>query len=143
MTAVAANLRGPAIMRLAYWIVLSFGWRRALTAFSAGAVSALAMAPFDAWPVLFLTFPVLVWLVDGAVAGRLGGVPGAAIAGWWFGFGYFLAGIYWIGHAFLVDAKIFGWLLPIAVIGLPDPEWGHRVHAVIEPVATAASGKTS
>ena len=43
----------------------------------------------------------------------------AAIAGWWFGFGYFLAGLYWVGHAFLVDAKTFGWLLPFAVIGLP------------------------
>ena len=46
-------------------------------------------------------------------------MPSAAIAGWWFGFGYFLAGLYWIGHAFLVDAKTFGWLLPFAVIGLP------------------------
>ena len=41
------------------------------------------------------------------------------IAGWWFGFGYFVAGLYWIGHAFLVDAKTFGWLLPFAVLGLP------------------------
>ena len=46
------------------------------------------MAPVDAWPVLFFTFPVLVWLTDGAAGGRLGGVPGAAVAGWWFGFGY-------------------------------------------------------
>ena len=42
-----------------------------------------------------------------------------AIAGWCFGFGYFLVGFYWIGHAFLVDAETFGWLLPIAVIGGP------------------------
>jgi apolipoprotein N-acyltransferase len=41
------------------------------------------------------------------------------VAGWWYGFGYYLAGMYWIGHAFLVDAKIFGWLLPVAVLGLP------------------------
>src|SRR5262249_17384129 len=34
-------------------------------------------------------------------------------------FGYFLAGLYWVGHAFLVDAKTFGWLLPFAVIALP------------------------
>ena len=88
-------------------------------AFGAGAISALALAPFDAWPVLFFTFPVLVWLTDGAAAGRLGGVPSAAIAGWWFGFGYFLVGLYWVGHAFLVDAKTFGWLLPFAVAGLP------------------------
>ncbi len=43
----------------------------------------------------------------------------AAIAGWWFGFGYFLSGLYWVGYAFLVDAKTFGWLLPFAVAGLP------------------------
>ena len=30
-----------------------------------------------------------------------------------------LAGFYWIGHAFLVDAETFGWLLPFAVIGVP------------------------
>ncbi|MEA3028572.1 MAG: apolipoprotein N-acyltransferase, partial [Alphaproteobacteria bacterium] len=31
----------------------------------------------------------------------------------------FLAGLYWVGYAFLVDAKTFGWLLPFAVIALP------------------------
>ena len=106
-------------MKLAHAIVLAWGWRRAAIAFIAGAASTLAMAPFNAWPVLFLTFPVLVLLVDGAAAGRLGGIGAAAIAGWWFGFGYFLAGLYWIGFAFLVDADKFAWLLPIAVVALP------------------------
>ena len=105
--------------RLIHAIVLSWGWRRRLIAFAAGALSALAMAPFDTWPVLFLTLPTLVWLIDGAGVGRSGGVTTAAATGWWFGFGYFLAGLYWIGFAFLVDAPTFGWLLPIAVIGLP------------------------
>ncbi len=77
------------------------------------------MAPFNAWPILFLTIPVTVWLIDGAGAGRLGGIPAAALSGWWFGFGYFTAGLYWIGYAFLVDAETFAWLLPIAVMGLP------------------------
>jgi apolipoprotein N-acyltransferase len=99
---------------LSHAIVLSWGWRRWLIAFVAGALSALAMAPFNAWPVLFVTFSALVWLIDGA-----GGVTAVAATGWWFGFGYFLAGLYWIGYAFLVDAPTFGWLLPIAVIGLP------------------------
>jgi len=99
--------------------VLAWGWRRAGIAFAAGAASTLALAPFNAWPILFLTFPVLVWLIDGAAAGRLGGVGAAAIAGWWFGFGYFLAGLYWVGYAFLVDADKFAWLLPIAVVALP------------------------
>jgi len=119
VTIVETRRPGFSITRLAHWIVLSWGWRRALVAFTAGAVSVLALAPFDAWPVLFFTFPILVWLVDGAAGGRLGGLPSAAIAGWWFGFGYCLAGLYWVGYAFLVDAKTFGWLLPFAVVALP------------------------
>src|ERR1700751_3653925 len=77
------------------------------------------MAPFNAWPVLFLTFPVAVWLIDGAGAGRLGGPPAAAIAGWGVWLRYFLPGLYWIGNAFLVDASTFAWLMPFAVLGLP------------------------
>jgi apolipoprotein N-acyltransferase len=105
--------------RLANSIMLAWGWRRWLIAFGAGAITTLALPPFNIWPLPFLTFPVLVWLIDGSASGRMGGIPAAASAGWWFGFGYLLAGLYWIGHAFLVDAKTFGWLLPIAVIGLP------------------------
>lgn len=100
-------------------IILSWGWTRAMIALAAGALSALAMAPFNAWPILFLTIPVAVWLIDGAGAGRLGGIPAAAMSGWWFGFGYFVAGLYWVGYAFLVDAQTFAWLLPFAVMGLP------------------------
>jgi apolipoprotein N-acyltransferase len=106
------------LTRIAHIIMLAAGWRRAAIAFLAGAASALAMAPINAWPILLITFPVVVWLIDGSV-GRAGGIRGAAIAGWCFGFGYFLAGVYWVGYAFLVDAKTFGWLLPVAVGGLP------------------------
>jgi apolipoprotein N-acyltransferase len=98
--------------------MLADGWRRAAIVFLAGAASALAMAPINAWPILFVTFPILVWVIDGS-AGRSGGALSAAVAGWFFGLGYFLAGVYWVGYAFLVDAKTFGWLLPVAVGGLP------------------------
>jgi apolipoprotein N-acyltransferase len=108
------NLKRPI-----HTIVLAWGWRRWLIAFAAGALSAFAMAPFNAWPILLLTFPTLVWLIDGSGVGHFGGVTAAAAAGWWFGFGYFVAGLYWIGFAFLVDAPTFGWLLPFAVLGLP------------------------
>jgi apolipoprotein N-acyltransferase len=110
----ASNLRAAGLA-----IILAWGWKRAAIALLSGALSALAMAPFNAWPVLFLTFPVAVWLIDGAGAGRLRGVPAAAIAGWWFGLGYFVPGLYWIGNAFLVDAPTFAWLLPFAILGLP------------------------
>jgi apolipoprotein N-acyltransferase len=113
MTA-AGKLRGAGLA-----IILSWGWKRAAIALVAGALSALAMAPFNAWPILFLTFPVAIWLIDGAGAGRLQGVPAAAMTGWWFGLGYFVPGLYWIGYAFLVDASTFAWLLPFAILGLP------------------------
>ncbi len=107
------------LSHLAQTIVSARGWWRILIAFLAGAASTLALPPTNIWPVPFVTFPVLVWLLDGAAGTRLGGVLAAASAGWWFGFGYFLAGLYWLGHAFLVDAKTFGWLLPFAVTALP------------------------
>jgi len=102
----------------AHHVVLAWGWRRRGYAFAAGAVSAFAMAPYDLWPVLALTLPMLVWLIDGAGAG-VNGTRAAFAAGWWFGFGYFLAGLYWIGMALLVEADRFAWLLPAAVIGIP------------------------
>ena len=93
------------------------GWRRRGAAFAAGSLSVLAMAPFFAWPVLWITLPVLVWLIDGAVAdGGTGWRPfgcRAAEVGWWFGFGYFLFGLFWIGEAFLVEAEVFAVLLPV------------------------------
>jgi apolipoprotein N-acyltransferase len=107
------------LARIAQPIVLAWGFRRALIAFLAGAASTLALAPLNVWPAMFVTFPVVVWLLDGAAAGRWSGVIAAAATGWWFGFGYFLAGLYWVGFAFLVDARTFGWLMPFAVIALP------------------------
>ena len=186
------------------------GWPRRLAALLAGALSALALAPFFLWPVLALTLPVLIWLIDGALArgashlvptplasksnterrvfpsppraegaatkpGEGPGVGGSqnascrespppqpsptrgegedrltgmgegevgahmlhvarasgpfrpsrhtllAVAriGWLFGFGYFLAGLFWIGVAFLVEAEKFAVLLPFAVTLMP------------------------
>lgn len=109
--------------RLADAVILSWGWRRRGLAFGAGALSALAQPPVFAFPLLWLTFPVLVWLLDGAVGqarnGRTRRFAPAFAVGWWFGFGYFLAGLWWIGAAFLVEADTFGWLLPFAVLALP------------------------
>ena len=62
------------LTKLSHGIVLAWGWRRILIAFLAGAATTLALPPFEIWPIAFLTFPVLVWLIDGAGAGHLGGV---------------------------------------------------------------------
>lgn len=109
--------------RLADTIILSWGWRRRAIAFGAGALSALAQPPFFAFPLLWLSLPVLVWLLDGSVSARRSGRTARLLpafgAGWWFGFGYFTAGLWWVGAAFLVEADVFGWLLPFAVVALP------------------------
>ncbi len=97
------------------------GWRRFAGLAFAGALSMLAFAPFFAWPVLWLTLPALYANLESSaerVAPRAT-LWAAAVAGWWFGFGYHLAGLYWIGEAFLVEAHIFGWLRPIAMTIMP------------------------
>ncbi|MEQ1712151.1 MAG: apolipoprotein N-acyltransferase [Hyphomicrobium sp.] len=103
---------------VADWIIECRGWQRHLVALVAGAVSVLAMAPFFLWPVLFITLPVLVWLID-APDGSGRPLRAAATSGWFFGFGYFFAGLFWIGEAFLVEAEIFAWLLPFAITIMP------------------------
>ena len=104
-------------------IILLTHWRRALVAFTAGAIGALTLAPLDFFPAGFIAFTLLVWLLDGALArpglGKWRAQGPAFWVGWWFGFGYFVAGLWWIGAAVLVDAANFAWALPLAVLGLP------------------------
>ena len=112
------------LQALAAYVACLTGWRRGAVAVLAGAASVLAMAPFFFSPILFITLPVLVWLMDGSIARAADGsalqrVKRAAFVGWLFGLGYFLAGLFWIGEAFLVEAERFAWLLPFAVTLMP------------------------
>ena len=106
------------IARLAAIVRTASGWRKRGIAFGAGAISTLAFAPVFAWPILFLTFPILVWQIEAAATAPRP-IRSAAVSAWWFGFGYFFTGLMWIGEAFLVEAEIFAWLLPFAVTLLP------------------------
>jgi apolipoprotein N-acyltransferase len=94
------------------------GWRRRLAAFAAGATAALAMAPFYLLPALVVGFGALLLLTDGARRAPRPFRAGFA-AGWFFGFGYFLVGLYWVAYSFLVQAEQFAWMAPFAVVGLP------------------------
>ena len=109
--------------RLAGTVMLLSGTRRALAAFLAGLIGVLALPPFGFFAALFASFPVLVWLIDGASAapgaGLLRRLAPAFRIGWFFGFGYFLGGLWWLGNALLVEADDFAWALPFAVFGLP------------------------
>ncbi|MBM3563982.1 MAG: apolipoprotein N-acyltransferase [Alphaproteobacteria bacterium] len=105
-------------------IVRARGWTRRAIAFCAGAAGAFALAPFDFIPAMFVPLTVAVWLIDGAARSdaqrfALAPIASAAWAGWWLGFGYFVAGLWWMGAAMLVEADQFAWALPLAVFGLP------------------------
>lgn len=85
---------------------------RALLVALAGAVSATALPPVGAIPAI-AGVAVLAWAARVAETGR-----GAAFAGWLWGFGFHVAGLYWISNALLVEGG-HKWLIPFAAAGLP------------------------
>jgi apolipoprotein N-acyltransferase len=109
--------------RLANSVMLSWGIRRAAIALFAGAIGALALPPFGIFLSMFIAFPLLVWLLDGAAAEQGGGffrhIWPSFYVGWLFGLGYFVAGLWWVEHALLADGGEFAWAIPLAVVGLP------------------------
>ena len=120
MTAYASTAREGRLEALAGAVILSWGWPRRLIALAAGATGALALPPFGFAPAMIVPMTCAVWLLDGAAGTTRAGALRAAFAdGWWWGFGYFLAGLWWLGAAFLVDADQFLWALPLGVVGLP------------------------
>ena len=118
-----------AAVPLSHRIVLASGWARRGVALVAGVCGALAMAPVGFVPAMAISLTVAVWLIDGAERTALSrsgarrhlwpSLRSAFGAGWWWGFGYFAAGLYWLGAAFLVDADKTAWLMPLGVVGLP------------------------
>ena len=78
-----------------------------------GALSAAALPPLHAIPVLLLTVPGLLALIGSSARGR-----DAGRRGFWFGFGLHVVGLYWITEAILIEAARFWWLVPLAVPAL-------------------------
>jgi len=113
------ELRGSAgpiapLQRSALWLASLTRWHRHFAALLLGALAAASLPPIDMTPVLLISFPGLVWLSDGN-----SGYRSAFALGWSFGFGFFIAGLYWIAAALFVDIAQFWWLVPFAVAGVP------------------------
>ena len=108
----SAELRGW-VFNLSIWVGNTRGWRRRGLATLAGVLSAAALPPLHAIPVLIVSFPCLVWLIDSAPNWRR-----AFHDGWWFGLGHFFAGLYWIAVSLTVDLK-FVWLMPFSLFCIP------------------------
>lgn len=83
-----------------------------------GALSALAQAPYHFVPLMVIGLSVLVLSLDDAARhGRR--VRSGFVRAWAFGFGYFLAGTFWVANAFLVSSGDHAWLIWMPLTLLP------------------------
>jgi apolipoprotein N-acyltransferase len=81
------------------------------TAFFCGLIASRAFPPFyDLW-CLILGLCGVWFLADNAQTKHK-----IAAIGYWFGFGFFSAGFYWVGNALLIEADTFGWLYPLTFL---------------------------
>ncbi|MDA0228808.1 MAG: apolipoprotein N-acyltransferase [Proteobacteria bacterium] len=101
------------ILTLANHVAALDGWRRSLLGFCLGVAAAGALPPAHVLPLLVPAFAGLLWLIAAARSPWR-----AALSGWWFGFGHFLAACYWVGAALLTDPDKFAWVAAPAVLGL-------------------------
>lgn len=88
-------------------------WYAPLTALAAGLAAGLAHPPFGLLPGL-LGFSLLLLRLETAQGPRP--LRQAFFLGWLAGLGYFGVSTWWIGEPFLVDAAIYGWMAPFAVV---------------------------
>jgi len=86
---------------------------RLIVAAACGIAAALTLSPLYLWPFIIPAYSGLLCLVNSAK-----GWKAAVSLGWVFGVAYFLVGLHWVGHAFLVDAEKFSWMMPFAVFAL-------------------------
>ena len=100
--------------RLATMIALRTGWKRQVLALVLGAITALGFAPYHFLVAPFLSFVLLIWLLDGCRTPR-----SAFATGWSFSFGQFLAGLYWVTQGIVVFSDQLFWFVPIVLIILP------------------------
>ena len=99
--------------RLIAWLGTLAGWRADLAAAGLGALSAAALPPVYAIPVLLLCVPGLLALIDGARSW-----VGALRRGFCFGLVHHILGLYWITEAILIESARYWWLVPLAVPAL-------------------------
>lgn len=89
-------------------------WQVAALSFFLGLLLATTFAPLHLVFLLPICFSGLLILLNRAET-----KVQAFFVGWWFGWGQFVAGLYWIGVAFTIDAEAHAALIPLPTLGLP------------------------
>lgn len=84
-----------------------------IACFLNGVLLALCFAPQGLWPLAFLALTNLAVALRASTT-----LVHAMLRSFLFGYGFFVAGTWWIANALLVDADRFAWMWPISVFGL-------------------------
>lgn len=93
------------------------GWGARATGLILGAFAVLGQAPFHLWPIFILSFALLFARLQAAADAERPGRRGFSAALWW-GLGYFAAGTFWVGSAFIERGPEFIPIMPFMVGGL-------------------------
>ena len=93
------------------------GWAGRGLGLILGALAVLGHAPFHLWPIALIALACLFARLEWASQADRPGRAGFSVALWW-GLGYFAAGTFWIGSAFIERGPEFIPIMPFMVGGL-------------------------
>lgn len=99
------------VTRFGDWLAGGSSRLKYTCAVLSGAVTGLALPPFDLWFLAVLGLAVSLHLLRVSCSGRQ-----AALVGWGFGSGYFAVCLHWIVEPFMVDADRYLWMAPFALV---------------------------
>ncbi len=81
-------------------------------AFALGCLSVAALPPYYLLPFLIISFSGLLIML-----GRNSSAKKSFLLGYWFGFGHYACGFFWITNALMLDLPRLGWLIPLVFVG--------------------------
>ncbi len=93
------------------------GWSSRAIGLILGGIAVLGQAPFHIWPLFILSASLLFIRLRAASSEERPGRRGFS-AGLWWGVGYFAAGTFWVGSAFIERGPEFIPIMPFMVAGL-------------------------
>jgi len=93
--------------------LIAQGWSGRSLDFALGGLCVLGLAPFHIWPLALLGLGLFKLRLDFAFNTKR-----AFNIGLFFGFGFFLCGMYWIGSAFLARGTGYVFIMPPMIFGL-------------------------
>ena len=83
-----------------------------------GSIAVLGLAPFYVWMIALLAFGFFALRLDRRAQAELNAAKLCRSSGLWFGMGYFVFGIFWIGSAFIARGPEYVPLMVPMVLGL-------------------------